>query len=419
MASGNLKYYAIVDIADKKKWALNGGPFGSKLVSKDYVQEGVPVIRGTNLSGDTKFNSNNFVYVTEEKANSLLANNAHPGDVIFTQRGTLGQVGIIPDNPKYERFVISQSQMKLTVNPEIAEPLYIYYLFSDKGVSKELENQAFSSGVPHINLTILREFKIPLPSVDHQRKIIKILGDYDNLIENNNRHIAILEDMAQSLYREWFVKFRYPGHENQTLIDSPLGPIPEGWEWNSLSALVKLKRIAVTKGKLPEPTPYMGLEHFPRKSISLSEWEMVSEIGSSKLRFNTGDILFGKIRPYFHKVGVAQTSGLCSSDTFVLEPKDSEHHSLITMVTFSEAFVAHSVQTSQGTKMPRANWDVLKDYLLVIPPSNLLESFNGIVDSAIEQIRVLSSKNRNLKLQRDMLLPKLISGKINMQNTES
>jgi type I restriction enzyme S subunit len=140
----------------------------------------------------------------------------------------------------------------------------------------------------------------------------------------------------------------------------------------------------------------------------------VSDIGSNKLAFNRGDILFGKIRPNFHKVGVAQVDGLCSSDTFVLSPKDSEHHSLITMVTFSNEFVAQAVQTSQGSKMPRASWDVLKEFAVCLPDSNALERFNSAANPAIEQIRVLSLKNRNLKQQRDMLLPKLISGQIEL-----
>ncbi len=216
--------------------------------------------------------------------------------------------------------------------------------------------------------------------------------------------------MAQSLYREWFVKFRFPGHQQAKVIDSPLGKIPEGWEVKRLGDLVNFKRKSVKKGALPEPTPYMGLEHFPRKSLSLSEWDEVTEVGSSKLIFKRGDILFGKIRPYFHKVGIAQTDGICSSDTFVLEPIEKKYHALVAMVTFSDDFVAHSVQTSQGTKMPRANWDVLADYPVVIPEDRLLTKLNMVVDPAIDQLRILSTKNRNLKQQRNLILPKLISG---------
>ena len=129
--------------------------------------------------------------------------------------------------------------------------------------------------------------------------------------------------MAQKLYREWFVKFCFPGHEDIKMVELELGLIPEGWEVVVFGSLVDYLRESIPKGILDEAIPYMGLEHMPRKSIALSNWNMETEIGSTKLKFQVGDILFGKIRPYFHKVGVAQTNGVCSSDTFVLRPKSN------------------------------------------------------------------------------------------------
>src|SRR5271165_324490 len=119
----------LLEIAARKRWALNGGPFGSKLTTRDYKDSGVPVIRGANLSGEVRFSFEDFVWVSEEKADELLANNAHPGDLVFTQRGTLGQVGLIPVHSPFKRFVISQSQMKLTPDPEQVDALFLYYYF--------------------------------------------------------------------------------------------------------------------------------------------------------------------------------------------------------------------------------------------------------------------------------------------------
>ena len=110
-----------------QRYSLVGGPFGSELTTRDYVEEGVPVIRGVNLPEDRLFNDDEFVYVREEKAEQLIANNAYPGDVVFTQRGTLGQVGLIPTESRFPRYVISQSQMKLTVNSEKTEAHFVYY----------------------------------------------------------------------------------------------------------------------------------------------------------------------------------------------------------------------------------------------------------------------------------------------------
>lgn len=302
---------------------------------------------------------------------------------------------------------------------------YVYYFLQ----TLDLAQYNSGAGVPTLNRNHLDGLVVDIHGKDEQAQVETFLSHYDNLIENNNRRITILEEMAQSLYREWFVNFRYPGHAddtknsesadettNEATGENTSKLIPEGWEVKPLCKLIDFKRNTIKKGSVPPKTPYMGLEHFPRKSIALSNWDEVDEIGSNKLAFERGDILFGKIRPNFHKVGVAQIDGLCSSDTFVLSPINSDHHALISMVTFSDEFVAQAVQTSQGSKMPRASWDVLKEFPVYFPSQDIIDKFNAVVNPAIEQVRVLSLKNRNLKKQRDMLLPKLISGQIELKD---
>ena len=158
-------------LAAKKKGAIVGGPFGSNLVSRDYVQSGIPVVRGVNLPKTSKFSCENFVFVSESKADKLHLNCAKPGDLVFPQRGTLGQVGIIPKNSPYSRFLISQSQMKMTVNLMKADPLYLYHYFRLPSMVSYIENHALQSGVPHINLGILREFEVVCPPQQTQKKI--------------------------------------------------------------------------------------------------------------------------------------------------------------------------------------------------------------------------------------------------------
>jgi type I restriction enzyme S subunit len=404
---------ALRDLQAPKRWALNGGPFGSKLVQRDYVESGIPVIRGCNLSGDSRFSPDQFVFVTSEKADDLLPNNAHSGDLVFTQRGTLGQVGIIPVSLPFQRYVISQSQMKLTVNPCRADASYIYYTFKTPETSKRLINRAFSSGVPHINLEILRDFEVGLPGLTTQRRIASILSAYDDLIENNTRRIKILEKMAQMLYREWFVNFRFPGHEKVRMIDSELGPIPEGWVPTRVGDLCADSRRAVHPNDVDPETAYVGLEHIPRKSIALAQWGKAADVESTKLQFKRGDILFGKIRPYFHKVSVAPVDGVASSDAIVIVPKSERHFGAVLCCVSSEDFVDYATQTSQGTKMPRANWDVLTKYPLPTPTDeDIFEQFNGAIVTKVCLIQNLVLRNRNLRTTRDLLLPKLISGEI-------
>ncbi|MGH7285705.1 MAG: restriction endonuclease subunit S [Polyangiaceae bacterium] len=145
------------------KHACVGGPFGSELTRKDYCDSGVPVIRGANLNEEAGFVDDGFVFVSSEKANSLRQNLATRGDVIFTQRGTIGQVAVIPAYARHETYLISQSQMKLTPDPRRVEARYIVHFFRSPTALRFLERNTLATGVPHINLSILRRVPVPLP----------------------------------------------------------------------------------------------------------------------------------------------------------------------------------------------------------------------------------------------------------------
>jgi type I restriction enzyme S subunit len=161
----------IDELKAEGKYTCVGGPFGSNLTRTDYVDKGVPVIRGSNISTDTAiFIDEDFVYVTEEKANNLLQNLAYPGDVIFTQRGTLGQVALIPPTARHCRYLISQSQMKLTPFEEIIDPNYLVQYFRSQHALQFLNSRVLATGVPHINLGVLKAFPVVVPPILLQRK---------------------------------------------------------------------------------------------------------------------------------------------------------------------------------------------------------------------------------------------------------
>jgi type I restriction enzyme S subunit len=198
------------------------------------------------------------------------------------------------------------------------------------------------------------------------------------------------------------------------MVDSPLGKIPDKWGATRFGDLAEQVRDGVMPDRVDPDTPYFGLEHFPRKSIALADWGKALEVQSTKLLFKRGDILFGKIRPYFHKVGIAPVSGVCSSDTIVIRPKSPHLMGLVLGCASSVEFVDHATATSQGTKMPRANWDVLVAYPLPTPPSPILGAFNGFMSDVVEHLDNLLFRNRNLRQTRDLLLPKLISGEVDV-----
>ena len=377
-----------------------------------FTEFGYPCIRTPNI-GRGYFILANAKYV-DEASYIEWTTRATPSenDLVLAREAPVGNVAIIPPNLK-----VCHGQRTVLIRPDNnkVNPNYLMYLMLGDEIQAKMHSMASGATVAHLNMSDIRALNIPeLPDVHEQKKIAGVLKAYDNLIENNNRRIAILEDMAQSLYQEWFVNFRFPGHQNTKFKESSSGLILKGWEVKVFGDLVDFRRDSVKKGLVEKNTPYMGLEHFPRKSIALSEWELVEEIGSSKLEFKKGDVLFGKIRPYFHKVGVAQTEGLCSSDTFVWRAVNDNLNALVSCIASSNSFVAHSTQTSQGTKMPRANWNVLKEYGVCVPDNDLLDKFQNATGPMIEQIIVLSNKQRNLKMQRDLLLPQLISGTVNI-----
>ncbi len=295
-------------------------------------------------------------------------------------------------------------------------PAYLRY-FLDSDTTRRYLKSGFVTGaaIPRVILKDFKRAKITPPPLTTQRKIASVLSAYDDLIENNTRRIEILEEIVQAIYREWFVTFRFPGHEQVGMVDSESGPIPKGWEVKPLGDIAEQVRRNAKPEEFDPETPYVGLEHIPRKSIALSEWGTAEEVQSGKLAFQKGEILFGKIRPYFHKVAVAPIEGLCSSDTIVITPRATEYSSIVLCTVSGEEFVDHATQTSQGTKMPRADWNVLVKYPVAIPPTSLLDPFNELVQDIVAQIQNLTFRNRNLHRTRDLLLPKLISGDVDIE----
>jgi len=429
--AGEWRESTIGEIAAPVRNALVGGPFGSNLVSRDYVDVGVPVIRGQNMG--SRWVSGEFAYVTDAKADSLDANLARPGDIVFTQRGTLGQVSVVP-SAKFDRYLVSQSQMKLTVNRELADPLFIYYVFSTAEQQDYIRQNAIQTGVPHTNLGILRGTPVPLPPLPEQHAIAHILGTLDDKIELNRRMNETLEAMARALFESWFVDFdpvrakaegRDPGLPQPLadlfparLVDSELGEIPEGWEVGTLGDVAEQSRGGVRPDQIVPMTPYIALEHMPKRCIALSDWGSAEGLQSNKFEFNRGEILFGKLRPYFHKVGVAPVDGVCSTDVVVVVPQGPAWFGFVLGHVSSVEFVEYTDAGSTGTKMPRTSWSDMARYELALPPEPVAPSFTELMQPTVDRIVEAIHESRTLAALRDTLLLKLISGELRVKNAE-
>jgi type I restriction enzyme, S subunit len=226
-----------------------------------------------------------------------------PG-VVIGRKGTLGSVHYSAgDYWPHDTTLWSKS---LNGN----NPRFVYYPLKCLG----LERFNVGGANPTLNRNHIHGLPIHLADRGTQNDIVSILSAYDDLIENNRRRIALLEEAARMLYREWFVRFRFAGHEHVKMIDG----IPEGWQWRALDQVVEVVSEIVKPQNFEEDDVHIGLEHIPRRSFTLSDWEPTDGLASHKIGFVEGDILFGKIRPYFHKVGFALCDGVASSDALGL-----------------------------------------------------------------------------------------------------
>jgi len=333
-------------------------------------------------------------------------------DILITNSGTIGRLAFVPDTKLTERTTFQKSVAIIKPNPNEVEPKYLYYVFAAQ--TNYLIELAGGTAQKNLLLSDLRRFRCLLHDERVQRKIAAILTAYDDLIEVNKHRIALLEKTAEELYREWFVRMRFPGHQGTRFVKG----VPEGWEVKPINSFCAEIRAGVKKKDLADDEIYIGLEHIPRKSIAFKEWSTADSVDSNKLRFKERDILFSKIRPYLHKVALAHFSGACSSDTIVLRPHDRVYEGFLLFTVFSDTFIELATIAAKGTKMPRADWAFLEKLEIKIPPPELLETYQGRFEEIFALIATLLRANQQATESRDLLLPRLISGKLSVEDLD-
>lgn len=349
---------------------------------------------------------------------------AQPGDILLSVRAPIGRVNIADRECATGRGVA-------IIKPH-AESDARYLEFALRHLEQSWDAIEGSGSVfGNATKRDLESLLLPWPESDSERGwIAGVLGCLDDKIELNRRMAETLEQMARALFRSWFVDFEpvrakqerrwrpgqsLPGLPAQLyeafpdrLEPSALGPIPAGWRVAALGDIADAPRRGVNPDEIDPDTPYIGLEHMPRRSIALGEWDTAAKVTSGKSAFKRGEILFGKLRPYFHKVGVAPVDGICSTDIIVIEPKAAEWASFVLCVVSSGEFVAYANQTSTGTRMPRTSWKAMSVYDVVLPPVAVAQAFGDAVRSMTEQIAARIHESRCVASQRDVLIPALI-----------
>jgi type I restriction enzyme S subunit len=255
------------------------------------------------------------------------------------------------------------------------------------------------SPIPSTTRSAVYVRDLRVPPIAEQKSIATVLGPLDDKIELNRQMNETLEALTQTLFKNWF-------------MDAAATKLPNGWREGTLGEVAENPRRGIQPDEIKSSTPYIGLEHMPRRSIALSEWESDTKLGSNKLEFKRGEILFGKLRPYFHKVGVAPLGGVCSTDILVVRPKTPEWFGFVLGHVSSVELVNHTNAASTGTKMPRTNWNDLARFEVALPPESLAAEFTATIRPMIDRIIANIHESRTLAALRDALLPKLLSGEL-------
>ncbi len=418
------------------------GDWGEEIQSAGYIP--YKVIRGTDFPSVRYGNLSSIPirYISESsrsrrtlQANDIIIETAGGSREHPTGRTLLVTERLLADS----NFPITCASFCrfLRVDHRLADPQYVYwYLQYLYEIGVMWQHQVQHTGLSRFQYTrFATTERIPVPDPFQQHAIVSILNTLDDKIELNRQMNKTLEAIAQALFRSWFVDFdpvcarmegRQPyGMDAETAAlfpdsfeDSVLGEIPKGWRVGCLGDIADNSRLGVHPEDIPFNTAYIGLEHMPRKSIALSEWGNAEEVASNKFWFHQGDILFGKLRPYFHKVGVAVQDGVCSTDILVIVPQSPEWYGSVLSHISSVEFINYANASSDGTRMPRTNWHDMKRYKIAMPSKDIAQIFSEKIKLFVLAIRSNILQSRTLADIRNALLPKLLSGEIRVKDAE-
>ena len=382
--------YRIADLIDE----IAMGPFGSNIKVSCFVDSGVPVLNGSNLEGFS-LSEKTFRYVTREKADSLNKANAHRGDIVITHRGTLGQIAFIPQDSKYDRYVISQSQFRVRCNDKVLPEYLVNYFHTPIGQHKLLSN-ASQVGVPALARpsSTFQQIEVVLPELSIQKRVVEIISTIQKKIANNQELNDNLADLLQTIYQERFV--------NDILA------VNQG----VLSDICSYSRDKVAVSELNIRT-YFSTENMLSGKAGSTEATSLPTT-SQTTACHKGDTLISNIRPYFKKIVYCEDNCGCSTDVLCFTPSQPRYSAYLFSTLYADKFFAFMVAGSKGTKMPRGDKQQIMTYPVVLPSEEALAGFNTIASPLLEQIYSNRAENKRLSILRDTLLPKLMSGEIDV-----
>ena len=294
---------------------------------------------------------------------------------------------------------------------------FLYSFLRSPDFKNQIEAFVIGSAQPNFGPTHLKRMTTPLPSLDLQCRIAGVLSAYDDLIEVNTRRIAVLEEMARRLFDEWFVRFRFPGYQRTAFKSTSVGRAPEGWDVKAAADVIEFD--PTTKMPREGKKPFVPMNSLSTSSMIVDAIEARSGNGGSK--FRNGDTLFARITPCLENGKTAFVDFLREGETgfgsteFVVMRGRTVSPEWVYLLARSDPFRARAIKSMSGaTGRQRVRVESLEGFLIAEPPTRLVNDFTGMVRPMFEQVRVLARTTRNLRAARDLLLPKLISGEIDL-----
>lgn len=417
---------------------------GYAFKSGDFKVEGVPVIKIADVTGGGTIDYSQMQCVSESIASKASRFAPEPRDTLISMTGAnVGKTARTgysdPEariNQRVGRFVPHEG---LGYSKD-----YIHYVVSSDYAYSYFSTAAYGSAQPNISGSLVESLPIPDFSAALANRIGDVLSSLDDKIELNRRMNETLEAMAQAIFRDWFVDFgptrrKLEGatdpvtimgglvtdptraQELADLFPGTLGDdgLPEGWKYGQLGDVVVNVVDRCVPNDATRQRPYVPIDMITARSLTIHDSRPGSDAQSSLVAFRRDDILFGAMRPYFHKVALAHFDGTTRTTVFVLRPKIKPDLGFALMAINDDATIAYATQHSSGTTIPYAVWPgSLESMSLLTPPAIVREAYGGIIQPMLDRMLLSASQNRTLAATRDLLLPKLMSGEIRLGEAE-
>lgn len=407
----------IAELVEKKEADLQTGPFGTQLKASDYVEAGVPVINVKNI-GYGSVQKEKLEFLNEKMARKLSVHSLKKGDIVFGRKGAVDRHALICQDT--EGWIQGSDCLRLRIRSRTICNNYISCYFNTSAHKYWMEAVcSFGATMSSLNQDIVKRIHIPFPPLSEQEKIASVLSAYDDLIENNKRRIAMLEKMAEEIYREWFVRMRFPGHEK---VKCKKGS-PE--EWQNLPSIEvfdvlsggtpKTNISAYWDGDIPFFTPKDAKDNFyvlnTEKSIT------ANGLSNCNSRLYSKNTIFITARGTVGKLVLTNCDMAMNQSCYALLPKAKNEEIYFYFLSLKNA-ISYIKGISKSGVFDNIIVDTFKVVPIVLPPNPLRNEFNKRVSPFFKQISSLSEKNEILGFLRDILLGRLISGKLSVESLD-